>query len=182
MAVFLYALALVGASVELPSQPGCALTTADRAANAGLSFEDFDQKGTLPSTFRALSERGCAREAAEAAEDYLLNGPARTDYQQRIITWHMAQSLALAGEERQAAQLMAGTRVPTGNNENLDWNSYLKASWAFLVKDRPTFDAAAAQLAESSRAPDRINSSFVAGLGRCWAKPYRLAYNPDCMR
>lgn len=182
MAILLYALATLSASATLSAQPTCASSTTDKAANAALSFDDFDQKGTLPSTFRALSERGCAREAAEAAEDYLLNGPARTDYQQRIIVWHMAQGLALAGDERQAAQLMAGTRVPIGNNDNLDWNNYVKASWAFLTKNRSAFDAAAAQLAGSSRAADRNNSTFVTGMGRCWAKPYRLAYNPDCGR
>lgn len=182
MAILLFALASLSASATLPSRSSCALTATDKAANAALSFDDFDQKGILSSTSRALSERGCAREATEAAEDYLLNGPARTDYQQRVIVWHMAQGLAMAGDERQAAQLMVGTRVPTGNNENLDWNSYVKASWAFLIKDRLAFDAAAAQLAVSSRAPDRTNSAFVTGMGRCWAKPYRLAYNPSCIR
>ncbi len=182
MAIFLHALASLSALGALPAQETCALTATDKAANAKLSFDDFDQKGTLPSTFRALSERGCAREAAEAAEDYLLNGPARTDYQQRVIVWHMAQEFALAGDERQAAQLIAGTRVPTGNNENLDWNNYVKASWAFLAKNRRAFDVAAAQLALSSRASDRTNSAIVNGMGRCWAKPYRQAYNANCRR
>lgn len=180
--LLLHALAVISASTSVPSPSSCVITAADKAANAALSFDDFDQKGTLPSTFRALSERDCAREAAEAAEDYLLNGPARTDSQQRVLIWHMAQGLALVGEERQAAQLMVGTRVPKGNNENLDWNSYLQASWAFLVKNRPAFDAAAAQLASSPRAPDSNNSRFVAALGRCWAKPYRIAYDPGCGR
>ena len=182
MTAIFYILVNLSAPTTLPKQSSCVLTVADKAANAALSFDDFDQKATLPSTPRKLSERGCEREAAEAAQDYLLNGPARTDYHQRVIVWHMAQGLALAGDERQAAQLMAGTRVPTGNNENLDWNNYVRASWAFLVKNRSAFDAAAAQLARSSRAPDRTNSAIVNGMGRCWAKPYRLAYNPDCGR
>lgn len=180
MGILLFVMASLSASATPEAQPICSLTAADKGANATLDFDDFDQKGTLPSTFRALSERGCAREAAETAEDYLLNGPARSDYQQRVIVWHMAQSLALAGDERHAAQLMAGTRVPVGNNENLDWNSYVKASWAFLVKNRSAFNAAAATLAESTREPDRNNSAFVAGMGRCWAKPYKVAYNPSC--
>ncbi len=78
--------------------------------------------------------------------------------------------------------MMPGTRVPTGNNENLDWNNYVKATWAFLVKNRSAFDAAAVQLAKSSRASDRINSGIVSGMRRCWAQPYRLAYNSDCGR
>lgn len=160
--------------------PPCMLTASQKQANAKLNFDDFDQKGTLPSTSRALGERGCLRLAADAAEDYLLNGPARSDYQQRVIVWHMAQSFAMAGDERRAAQLMAGTRVPAGNNENLDWNSYVRASWAFLVKDRLVFDVAAADLAKSARPSDRVNSAIISGMGRCWAKPYRVAYDRHC--
>jgi len=161
-------------------RPSCALTPADKIANAALSFDDFDQKGTLPSTARALSERDCMNEAVAAAEDYLLNGPPRTDYQQRIIMWHMAQHLALAGEELQAAHLMAATRVPTGNNDNIDWNTYVKATRAFLVKDRKAFDTTATTLASSGRESDQINRSIVMAMGRCWMKPYRLAYNANC--
>ncbi len=180
MLLVLFAFASLSATDAVATQPNCLLTAADKFANATLSFEDFDQKGVLSSTSRKLSERGCLREAAEATEDYLLNGPARSDYEQRVMVWHMAQSLAFAGDERHAASLMVGTRVPAGNNENLDWNSYVKATWAFLVKDRVAFDVAAARLAESSRVSDRINSSLITAMGRCWAKPYRVAYNPDC--
>lgn len=167
-------------SAAFAAGSNCALTEAGKQANATLSFDDFDQKGTLPSSFRALSERGCTKEATEATEHYLLNGPVRTDGQQRIMVWHMAQGLALLGAEREAARLMAGTRVPAGNTDDLDWNSYVTATWAFLVKDRPGFDAAAARLAASRQTPDRINSAIVAGMGRCWIRPYASAYDADC--
>lgn len=180
MSLLVFVAAGLSTAAATVADPPCTLTATEKLANAKLSFDDFDQKGALPSTPRALGERGCLRLAAEAAEDYLLNGPARSDYHQRVILWHMAQSLALAGDERRAAQLMAGTRVPTGNNENLDWNSYVRASWAFLVKDRPAFDVAAADLARSARPSDRVNSAIISGMGRCWAKPYRVAYDLRC--
>ncbi|MFN7400311.1 MAG: hypothetical protein ACK5SX_14940 [Sandaracinobacter sp.] len=75
---------------------------------------------------------------------------------------------------------MAAARDAEGSGDRIDWNSYVTASWAFLVKNRPAFDAAAARLATSSREPDRANSALVAALGRCWLKPYWVAYNPDC--
>ena len=180
MEILFFIVASLSAAAPPSAQPNCSLTEADKKDNAALSFDDFDQQGTLPSTSRALANLGCFEEAAEATEDYLLNGPARTDYEQRVIVWHMAQSLAMAGDERKAATLMAGTRVPTGNNENLDWNSYVKASWAFLAKNRAAFDAAAYELSKSILPPDRVNGAIVAAMGRCWTKPYNVAYDPDC--
>lgn len=173
-------IALLAASAAAAQPADCALTETDKRANAALGFEDFDQKGSLPSSSRALSQRGCGKKAIEAAEDYLINGPLRTEWQQRMIVWHMAQDLAIQGQEREAARLMAAARDAEGSGERIDWNSYVAASWAFLVKDRPLFDAAAARLAASSRTPDRVNSAIVAAMGRCWGKPYRVAYNPEC--
>lgn len=179
MIVLAFVIAAITAATTTASS-SCSLTTQEKRENARLSFEAFDQAGDLPSTSRKLAERGCYRASIDAAESYLLLGPPRSDYQQRVIVWHMAQSTAMAGDERRAASLIAATRVPMGNNENLDWNSYVQATWAFLVKDRATFDQAAATLAKSGRAPDITNSSIVTGMGRCWNKPYRIAYDSRC--
>ena len=78
---FLLVLALV------PAAPGqCVLTSEDKAANAKLSWVDFDQKGTLPSTGRELMERGCYQAAVDAWADYMINGPVANPREQRSRT------------------------------------------------------------------------------------------------
>ena len=158
----------------------CVLTPADKMTNAALSFEDLDQRGTVPSTTTALNNRGCRKQAVEAMEHYLINGPVRTDREQRIILWHMAQSLALAGQESEAARLMTATRTPDLTNDRFDWDSYVSAGSAFLIKGRAAFDKAAATLASSVRPSDVVNSGVVAAMGRCWKKQYSVAYDATC--
>ena len=177
--MFVVLLATIASQATPVAVLDCTLTAADKAANARLSFDDFDQRGTLRSTWRALSEGGCERQAIEAAEDYLLHGPPRTDTEQRDVSWHLAQSLALVGDEREAAYIMAGTREPGTASDGFDWNDYVIASWAFLLKDRARFDAAAARLASAGE-DNRANSAHIAALGRCWNRPYKIAYNVKC--
>ncbi len=40
------------------ARQSCVLTTADKQSNAPLSYDDFDQKGTLPSCARAFVNGG----------------------------------------------------------------------------------------------------------------------------
>jgi hypothetical protein len=52
-------LAAFGSTAVFATTPVCSLTQADRDANAGLSFEEFVQPGTLPSSWRVHDNAGC---------------------------------------------------------------------------------------------------------------------------
>lgn len=162
--------------------PPCALTAADRLANRALSFAEFDQRGVTPATARALGERGCHQEAALATEDYLLFGPTVSEYQRNVLSWHLAQYLASAGKETEAAHVIATTRrAPTQEPDGFDWNTYVVGTWSFLVKDRAGLDAATDTLSKGPGLRNSMNFKVLRRLQKCFDRPYDDAYiAPDC--
>lgn len=116
--------AAFGQPAEAPAAHACTLSLADLAANAALSFADFDQQGSTPSTARQLGNRKCYEQAARATEHYLVHGPMLDDYQRNVVRWHLGQYLASAGQESAAALVMAATRrAPDPARPDFDWNS-----------------------------------------------------------
>jgi len=172
--------ALAPATIALTD--ACVVTPADYVANAKLSFDDFDQKGTLPNSARKLGERGCWKQAAEATADYLIHGPLPSPRQQRVLLFHMGQALALSGEERRAADFIAATRSPLSEVRELNWNDYVIGTWAFLVKDRPALIKARDDVLATPGDGNRINGNLLAAMERCFEKPYIVAYDLDCRR
>lgn len=158
----------------------CHLTPEDKIANAKLSFEDFDQKGTTSSTWRALMHANCPGRAAEAADDYLVNGPPQTPEHKSDILFHEAQALAIMGDNAQASRVVSAA-IPADRSMHgdLDWTTYLVGTWAFLVKDRATLDAASSKMAAEPGDDNRIDSNVLRGLQACFDKDYDTAYN-DC--
>jgi len=183
------AIALLGAALALVAfcnvgraQDGasCLLTAADKVANAKLSFDDFDQKGVAPSTWRQLENRGCHERAVAAADDYLINGPALTASQKEDVLFHESQSLAMLGRNEDAAHMVAAAIPPDrANHGDLDWTTYLVGTWAFLVGNKPLLDASGATMAKEIGEPNRIDGAVLRGLSACFGKPYAVAYN-DC--
>jgi hypothetical protein len=156
----------------------CKLTAEDKAANAGLSFDEFDQQGTTPSTWRALMNRGCPGRAAEAADDYLVNGPPQTPEHKSDILFHEAQALAIMGDNAQASRLVAAAIMPDrANHSDLDWTAYLVGTWGFLVNNRGALDIATDKLSGEPGEGNRINANVLRGLQACFDKSYNDAYN-----
>ena len=165
------------------AHPACTLTAADKGANAKLSFDDFDQKGVLPSTMRALGNRGCWAAAAASIEDYLIHGPVPKPGQQRVLLFHLGQALALSGDEAGAAPFIAAARnpdQPPAGPDALRWNEYVTGTWAFLTKDRAALANARATVLSGAAAGDKINGALLKAMERCFDKPYKVAYDPKC--
>jgi hypothetical protein len=162
----------------------CRLTEADLAANAKLSFDDFDQRGTTPATARKLGERKCYAEAARASEHYLLFGPELDAGKRAIVAWHMGQYLASAGDEKTAAKIIAGTRrYPNPVAEDLfDWNIYVVGTWAFLTKNRALLQDASKKLSAAPGDRNAITARVLRGLERCFDKLYDEAYGGACAK
>lgn len=169
-------------ALAAPASSPCQLTAEERAANRTLSFADFDQRGATPSTARALDERGCEIEAAQATEDYLLFGPQVTEYQRNVLSWHLAQYLASAGREAEAAHVVATTRrLPTEEPDGFDWNTYIIGTWSFLVKDRTGLDNAVTTLGAAPGVRNSMNAKVLRRLQKCFDRSYNDAYtSADC--
>ncbi len=168
-------------AAQSASGESCRITTADKARNAALSYVAFDQSGSLPSTARALADRGCHAAAAEAGEDYLARATFNSERARTSVIFHMAQSLAMAGKVDTAAAVVVGARrtdqvLSTG----FDWNSYVTGTWAFLRRNRAVLAENHARLAASITVPDRTNARVLGGLLACFDQPYLAAYTPRC--
>ena len=175
------ALLVAGSVARAADRPACALTPANLQENAKLSFDDFDQKGTTPSTWRALSNHDCEAQAAIAAEDYLVHAMFASVRIQKNVQFHLAQSLAKIGRNDSAAVLVAASKDPSQSaTSSLDWNTYLDGTWAFLVGHRDELEVDHARLAAETGAGNALNASALAGLSRCFGQPYRIAYSAAC--
>ena len=167
-------------SVSVPMQVDCQLTAKQKAENSRLSYNDFDQAGTTSGSFRQLSEGRCALAAADAVEDYLITGPRPSEGQHRNLLFHMGQSLAIGGREREAARVLASSLSAASSGGEFDWNTYVVGTWAFLVKDGARLEAAHSKLAASTDRGNIINGRALAGLMNCFNKPYAEAYQSAC--
>lgn len=171
-------LAVVAYMPAASAYSSCTLSAADKAANAKLSFDDFDQKGAVASTWRQLEQRGCHMRAAEAADDYLVNGPPLTPAHKSDVLFHEAQSLAIAGRNLEAARLVAAAVPPDhAGHGDLDWNAYLRGTWGFLAKDRSVLDDAIARMSGEPGEANRIDANVLRGLAMCFDRSYEEAYN-----
>jgi len=172
-------------ALQAPSAaaPVCQITPEQKAANAKLSFDDFDQKGVTPVTSRKLAEAGCWAESAEATQHYLLYGPQVSEGQQRVLRFHLAQQTANAGREREAALVMAGARNPAeslATPETVRWNDFVRGHWAFFTKDKAMLQASLAAVEAGTGFGNRLNTALLQGLLKCFDRSYRDAVEAPC--
>lgn len=159
----------------------CDLTEADKIANAELSVSEFDYVPTLPSTARALNERQCYASAAEAGEDYLVRGTIDSERHHSSVIFHVGQNLALSGDERGGARMIAAAKRPTqAAGASFDWNTYVIGTWAFMQRDRELLQTAFDRLRGQPGEGNQANAKVLGGLLHCYGQPYSMAYSPSC--
>jgi len=168
----------------------------DRAALLALDQNSFDQN--LEGGWRALSAKGCTREAADLIRDW------RRAHQVEdvVLSWHEGQLRAEVGETGAAIALFRQSYKPADKDYGGSWRPYVDGSIAFLRRDRAGLEAERARLAalprpadfeEEARGPDGkpilmpdgkpwrirwpLNLDVLDRLLRCWDKPYREAYS-----
>ncbi|TQV85811.1 hypothetical protein [Aliikangiella coralliicola] len=97
-----------------------------------LSYEKFDQ--TMDNGFRHLANAGCYKEAADLIEAYIKHNQLNKN----SMRWHVAQLRASAGETDKAIASAKQSLLEKEDFsiEPLRWNDYVKATIAFLEKDK----------------------------------------------
>lgn len=176
-----------------PPGPDCGH---DRTALLALDQDSFDQD--LKGGWRALSAKGCTREAADLIRDWRIAHKA----EDTILYWHEGQLRAEIDETEAAIALFRQSYKPADQDYGGSWRPYVDGSIAFLRRDRAGLEAERARLAalprpvdfeEEAKGPDgkpilmpdgkpwRIswppNLNVLDRLLRCWGKPYREAYS-----
>jgi hypothetical protein len=141
----------------------------------GLTVDKFDQG--QEGGWRGLAKAGCNAEAATLIERYLVGYESNL----RTLKWHQAQLLAVTNQYGSAIRAAEQSINPEQETQHpkFQWNAYVKATVAFLQRDRQKFDMQLLVLKDAVQAEphNKVNFDIVEGLGSCFDKPYKEAYS-----
>ncbi|MFT7776582.1 hypothetical protein [Roseateles sp.] len=136
-----------------------------------LPYREFDQS---EAGWRKLGN--CFAEASVLLGRYV----RKQESELRGVRWHLAQTLAMSGDNERAAEEALKSLNPdeARQHPSFSWNTYALATVAFLRKDRAAFDAQyeAHRAATAKHPENQINLDVLTGLARCFDKPYEEAY------
>lgn len=168
-------------SLTLAESQNCQITATQLADYLKLDFKSFDQ--TLPDGgWRGLANRGCELEATKLVEIYHLHHfDILEAWQSRILYWHAGQVYAMQGLTELAIARFEKSFDPLEKADApLKWNSYVRGSIAFLKRDKDGLIKARDHLRAGNGSKPDPNLKILEAFVRCFQKPYKEAYNPDC--
>lgn len=141
----------------------------------GLTVDKFDQG--QDAGWRGLAKAGCNAEAATLIERYLIGYESNL----RTLKWHQAQLLAVTNQYGPAIVAAEQSINPEQETQHpkFQWNAYVKATIAFMRKDRKDFDVQLNILKEATQVEphNKVNIDIVEGFAICFDKPYKEAYS-----
>ena len=136
-----------------------------------MDFLEFDQS---PSGWRQLAN--CPTEASLLLKRYA----KKLDHEVLAVRWHLAQTLAAAGNYPEAIDLalLSLNSAEVEKASHFSWNTYVQATVAFLRNDRAAFDIQleAHRAAAAAYPENKTNLDVLVRMGKCFGKPYMAAY------
>ncbi|OYT87544.1 MAG: hypothetical protein CFE46_10305 [Burkholderiales bacterium PBB6] len=136
-----------------------------------MPYWEFDQS---ESGWRKLGD--CHSESARLLGRFI----KKQESELRGVRWHLAQALALDGENARAAAEALKSLNPDEATQHptFSWNTYVQATVEFLRNDREAFDLQyeAHRKAAAQDAANKVNLDVLTGLSRCFGRPYKEAY------
>lgn len=162
----------------------CRVTELDRQEARGLPWQEFDQTGDQPGSFRHLANSGCPHTALIAYDDWLANGPGFPDQRARAIgTFHRAQLLAMTGRVIEARALLPfAFRTKSDADPRAEaWNNYVRGVIAYFEHDRSGLMAMRDALGLEADDPfARRQTGVLQGLLDCFDGDYQQAMSGAC--
>lgn len=138
-----------------------------------LPYAQFDQ--TEEQGFRPLAALQCDKEAADLIEAYI----AKNNAKQSSLRWHIAQMRAMSGDYPNAiryANSVLNAQEDFSKNP-LRWNDYVKATIAFLERDRKALQYHRDQVAaaKAEHFGNELNAKLLDALLKHFDQDYRYA-------
>ena len=151
----------------------CDISAEETAQQLALDWEAFDQGAEGFRKFVA-GEHYCPRETGELIAKYLETHPELTVKQRYISEFHAGQQFAGANDiPRALAHFYHGFNPhedPAGDGK---WNAYVRATIAFLEKDRDTLEASLRVLERHiDNRMNAINTRLVRSFMKNFDKTY----------
>jgi hypothetical protein len=114
----------------------CALLLKQSQASLNEDYLAFDQNLDKVKGWRLLADKQCYKEAASLIQTYLNKKKSFSEWQKANLSFHAGQMYAFANDYQKAIVNFkrAIWAVPTGSP--VRWNEYVKATIAFLEKDK----------------------------------------------
>jgi hypothetical protein len=140
-----------------------------------LDYAAFDQD--LGHGWRKLSDAKKFQEAAALIDAYLKHRDDLAAWQRRNLQFHKGQLLAIVGENATALiAFRAAIDSEEAKTSPLSWNAYVKATIAFLEKNREELKKMRDNLAVGAKWHDDVNLKVIDRLIANFDKSYAEAY------
>lgn len=138
-----------------------------------LPYAQFDQ--TEQQGFRPLAALQCDKEAADLIEAYI----AKNNATQSSLRWHIAQMRAMSGDYPNAIRYANSVLHEHEDFQQnaLRWNDYVKATIAFLERDRKALQYHRDQVAaaKAEHFGNELNAKLLDALLKYFERDYRYA-------
>lgn len=148
---------------------GCATPEdSHRAAVLSLPYSEFDQ--AYGDGWRSVFERGEGLAAVALIKDYLKRHTELTFGQRRFLHLHAAQVLALEGKNNRAVKHLDAAASRQKSSELWpDWDDFIAATKAFLMRDRASLLAARQRLAAANAPRLKLADRLIEKFGSSYA-------------
>lgn len=158
----------------------CSISESDRESLLNLDYNSFDQ--SLPEGGWRKYQR-CPLLTRELIDAYTAKHTDTLQKQQwDVLVWHSGQISGMAGDYADAIAKMEQTFKPNEKpTEAFLWNPYVRATIAFLKRDKPALIWQRKLLARGSSPFNHINLSRVDSFIRCFNSTYEIAYSGTCI-
>jgi len=175
---------LFAALLATATPANCSVSDTEKKELLAQDWDTFDQK---LEGFRTLvmGERYCPREAGELIAEYLAQHPELDEKKRYITEFHAGQQFAGLDERPRALPHFYRGFNPYEDPESSNrWNAYVRATIAFLERDRDTLEASLKVL--EAHQDNRMNAinvklvrSFAANFGKTYDDAVRVAFEPE---
>ena len=141
-----------------------------------LSYEAFDQRPG--GGWRKIADEGKYLEAAKLIDRYEKEKKGLEEWQRVNLRFHAGQLYAFAGDKDQAlARFKIALYAREPADSPIRWNAYVRATMAFLERDRKKLTELREQIAKGPKHRGVVpNLDVVDRLIECFDEPYSVAY------
>ena len=163
-------------SSSLPDQNRTAPVAIVDPPELELDYNAFDQ--TLGQGWRKLADEGTHLGAAKLLDTYFEHKDGLEDWQRINLRFHAGQLYAFAGENATAlSRFKASINPSEPEDSHIRWNAYVRATIAFLEKDREQIVKMRDEIAEGPKFQGIVpNLDVVDRLVHNFDQPYSNAY------
>jgi hypothetical protein len=154
----------------LATSASCTVPSEEARTQVTLSYDAFDARGGAYG-WRVLNGAGCTDAAVELLTAYANANEGRlSGAQRRELEFHLGQTLAFAGRDKEAVPHFEGSN---GSDASPEWQAYVAATLAFLRRDSAALAAAREDYARI--APGSMRLRIIDGLRACPKDSYAKA-------